>query len=101
VAVCERVSVWLCVRECLCGCAGCVCAALPCCTQVTILFSDMVKFTEFSAGMTARNLLRFLNDMFSIFDDLTNELDVYKARRRRAVCVYFEQVPCLLAYFLA
>jgi adenylate cyclase len=52
----------------------------PRCSQVTILFSDLVKFTELSAGLSARSLLWFLNDKFSRFDELTNEFDVYKVR---------------------
>ena len=37
---------------------------------VTILFADIVEFTEFSASLSAEELVGILNELFSIFDDL-------------------------------
>lgn len=38
--------------------------------RVTILFADIVEFTEFSASLSAEELVGILNELFSIFDDL-------------------------------
>ncbi len=38
----------------------------------------MVGFTQFSSRLSSRRLLQFLNQMFSMFDALTTEYDVYK-----------------------
>ena len=38
--------------------------------RVTILFADIVEFTEFSASLSAEELVGILNELFSSFDDL-------------------------------
>ena len=38
--------------------------------RVTILFADIVEFTEFSASLSAEELVGILNELFSTFDDL-------------------------------
>jgi class 3 adenylate cyclase/ActR/RegA family two-component response regulator len=38
---------------------------------VTVLFSDLVGFTELSEGITADALVTLLNQIFSLFDELT------------------------------
>ena len=38
--------------------------------SVTILFADIVDFTEFSASLSAEELVGILNELFSSFDDL-------------------------------
>ena len=38
--------------------------------NVTILFADIVGFTTLSANMSAETLVKILNDIFSLFDDL-------------------------------
>lgn len=46
--------------------------------DATILFSDMAGFTKFASTLSPTKLLAFLNAMFSRFDALTTQLDVYK-----------------------
>lgn len=38
--------------------------------RVTILFADIVEFTEFSSNLSAEELVGVLNELFSSFDDL-------------------------------
>ena len=40
--------------------------------RVTILFADIVEFTEFSSNLTAEELVGILNEIFSTFDDLVS-----------------------------
>jgi class 3 adenylate cyclase len=41
--------------------------------EVSVMFCDIVNFTEASAKMTPEELVHFLNDTFSIFDRLARE----------------------------
>jgi class 3 adenylate cyclase len=41
--------------------------------EVSVMFCDIVNFSEASAKMTPEELVHFLNDTFSIFDRLTGE----------------------------
>lgn len=46
--------------------------------QVTLLFSDIVSFTRISAAGTAIDVVRMLNLMYTLFDDISARYDVYK-----------------------
>ncbi|KAK9497305.1 hypothetical protein O3M35_004648 [Rhynocoris fuscipes] len=46
--------------------------------SVSILYSDVVKFTEICSKITANEVVSMLNGMYSIFDGLTEEHNVYK-----------------------
>nr|XP_045606017.1 soluble guanylate cyclase 88E-like [Procambarus clarkii] len=46
--------------------------------SVTILFSDVVTFTEICSRITPMEVVSMLNAMYSIFDRLTEEHKVYK-----------------------
>ena len=50
--------------------------------EVTVLFSDLVGFTEFSAKHTPKELVYKLNILFSKFDDL---LDHYKIEKIKTI----------------
>ena len=52
----------------------------PC---VTVLFTDVVGFTEMSASTDSATVLSFLNAMFDTFDLLADAHGVYKARANR------------------
>lgn len=51
--------------------------ALPC---VTILFADLVSFTETLAGMSPTEMVSALNEIFTAFDLLAEQHDVEKIR---------------------
>lgn len=48
--------------------------------QVTVLFGDLVGFTQMSAGMTATEVAEVLNDLFNAFDEAARELGVEKIK---------------------
>ena len=47
--------------------------------SVTILFSDVVTFTEICSRLTPIEVVQMLNAMYSLFDQLTDKHGVYKA----------------------
>lgn len=46
--------------------------------SVSILFSDVVTFTEICSRITPMEVVSMLNAMYSIFDNLTERNNVYK-----------------------
>ncbi|MEY3869645.1 MAG: hypothetical protein RLZZ338_3536 [Cyanobacteriota bacterium] len=48
--------------------------------EVTILFADIVGFTEMSAQIMPEDLVKFLNEIFSAFDELTERYGLEKIK---------------------
>ena len=46
--------------------------------EVTIFFSDVVSFTRISAAGTPIDVVKMLNLMYTVFDDISAKFDVYK-----------------------
>ena len=48
--------------------------------KVTVSFTALVGFDEYSKNMSARQIVGFLNDLYSTFDSLTDKLDLEKIK---------------------
>jgi len=48
--------------------------------EVTVLFSDIVNFTEYAASISANELVKILNEIFSEFDHLVEQYDLEKIK---------------------
>ena len=48
--------------------------------SVTVMFTDVVGFTTICAKISPIDVVDFLNMMYSTFDELVAEHNVYKAR---------------------
>jgi PAS domain S-box-containing protein len=48
--------------------------------EVSVLFADLVGFTEFSSRRSAKQLVEFLNEIFSEFDQLADQLGLEKIK---------------------
>merc|ERR1711871_773556 len=46
--------------------------------DVTVLFTDIKGFTNFSRSITPIQLVKFLNNMYSAFDDVLMDWEAYK-----------------------
>ena len=55
-----------------------VSVSTECYSDVTLLFADIVGFTEYSAGKKPRQVVEMLSQLFTAFDKECNKLNLYK-----------------------
>ena len=55
--------------------------------QVSILFMDIVGFTSMSKEVAPQMVMEFLNALFSKFDEICDDYDVYKVSREQLLTV--------------
>ena len=46
--------------------------------ETTIFFCDIVGFTNIASDSTANQIIDFLSDLYSLFDERLENYDVYK-----------------------
>ncbi len=73
--VCVRIYVRIYLHVCVHVCVYALVQEIP---VVSILFSDIVGFTSYSASISASELVQFLNQLYTTFDHLTIVNEVLK-----------------------
>jgi class 3 adenylate cyclase len=63
---------------------------------VSILFTDVVNFTNICSKITPLQVVSMLNHMYFLFDQLTERNAVYKVGSKKVNT--FELLSCFLAY---
>lgn len=58
---------------------------------VSILFSDVVTFTEICSRISPMEVVSMLNGMYSIFDKLTERNKVYKVSNYYTFPIYYNE----------
>ena len=58
------------------------------CCMLSVLHSDIIGFTSLASTSTPMQIITMLNELYSTFDDILDQFDVYKVETIGDACKF-------------